>query len=131
MKRPQLYKQLIALLFLAAFFTKTMSKSFLIADYYTNTAKYAKNCVNKAKPKLQCKGKCQMMKKMKEEEKKDEQNPERKAENKNEVLLSSKSFFASVDPNILQLIRSKKIPVRSNNTSTDRSLDFFHPPQAC
>lgn len=34
-----------------------------------------------------------MMKKLKQEEKKDEQNPERKAENKNEILLSSKSFF--------------------------------------
>ena len=32
-------------------------------NYYTNTAAFAKNCVNKAKPKLHYNGKCQMMKK--------------------------------------------------------------------
>ena len=33
-----------------------------------------------------------MMKKLQQEEKKDQENPDRKAENKNEIVLSSKSF---------------------------------------
>ncbi len=45
---------------------------------------------------MHCNGKCQMMKKLKQEENKDEQNPERKSENKNECVLSSKSFFPVV-----------------------------------
>lgn len=132
MKAPGLlYKRLIAVLFLTAFFAQTMSRTFLWADYYTNTAKYAKNCENKARPKMHCNGKCQMMKKIQQEEKKDAENPERKSENKNEVLLSSKSFFATVTPEFEVAINSQKIPVHSNNGLVDRSLDFFHPPQAC
>lgn len=102
---------------------------FIIADYYTNTEKYAANCENKARPKMHCNGKCQMMKKLKQEEKKDQENPERKSENKNEVLLSSKSFFASLVLPVLQLNPEIKYPGQSNSISIDRSLDIFHPPQ--
>ena len=38
---------------------------------------YAKNCINKARPKLHCNGKCQMMKKMRKRKKK-KQNQDRK-----------------------------------------------------
>lgn len=46
---------------------------------------------------MHCNGKCQMMKKLKQEEKKDQQNPERKSENKNEIALSSRSFFPALE----------------------------------
>lgn len=125
-----IYRQLTAFFLLAAFLAQTFSRTFVIADYYTNTAKYAANCENKARPKMHCNGKCQMMKKLKQEEKKDQENPERKSENKNEVLLSSKSFFASLVIPALQLKPIKKYPGTFNAISTDRSLDIFHPPQA-
>jgi len=58
-----MFKQLTAILLLLAFSAQTFSSPFILLDYYVNTAAYARKCVNKAKPKLQCNGKCQVMKK--------------------------------------------------------------------
>lgn len=110
---------------LFAFVAQTFHKSFLVFDYYANTAAYAKSCVNKARPKLHCNGKCQMMKKLREEEKKEDKNPLRKAEFKDEVL-SSKSFYTTH----AYFNRSVEIaygqPVVSE--PVDRPQAFFHPP---
>ena len=100
-----------------------------MADYYTNTSKYAKNCVNKAKPKMNCNGKCQMMKKLEQEEKKDQENPERKAENKNETLLSSKSFYATVDKTHKIVIVKQRFPQIESSYSYNCTDSIFHPPQ--
>jgi hypothetical protein len=113
----------------AAILAQTFSKSFVMADYYTNTSKYAKNCVNKAKPKMNCNGKCQMMKKLEQEEKKDQENPERKAENKNEILLSSKSFYATVDNTYKIAIVKQRFPQIENIYSYNCTNSIFHPPQ--
>ena len=76
---------------------QTFYRAIIVFDYKTHTEFYAKKCENKAKPKLKCNGKCQMMKKLKQEDKKDRENPDRKAENKNEIsVLSSRSFIASI-----------------------------------
>ncbi|HTL10240.1 MAG TPA: hypothetical protein VL307_18325 [Chitinophagaceae bacterium] len=95
-------------------------------DYYTNTAAFAKNCENKARPMMHCNGKCQMMKKLKEEEKKEQQAPERKNSHKIEIV-SSKSFFTSfvfADFSTLQPIFSfYHFPF-----STGFYPDIFHPP---
>lgn len=49
---------------------QTFSKWAIVAEYKLNKNYIAKNlCINKAKPKLHCNGKCQMMKKLAEEEK--------------------------------------------------------------
>ena len=113
---------------LAAFFAQTFSKDFVIVDYYTNTARYAKNCENKAKPKMHCNGKCQMMKKLQQEEKKDQENQERKSENKNEITLYSDSNPSSILSEIFVVTKLNYLPF-STNKSVDRSFDFFHPPQ--
>lgn len=78
---------------------------------------------------MHCNGKCQMMKKLQQEEKKDQENPERKAENKNEITLSSRSFFADVPLSIAQLTSTEKISSHSNGEIIDRCFDIFHPPQ--
>lgn len=93
---PNLFRQTTALLLLLAFALQTFSKTVFALDYFVNTTAYAKNCENKAQPQMHCNGKCQMMKMIAQEEKKDQQNPERKAENKNELVLSSKSFYPSL-----------------------------------
>jgi hypothetical protein len=116
-----------AILLLFAFAIQTFKGGFVIFDYYSNTAAFAKNCINKAKPKLHCNGKCQMMKKMQEEEKKDQQLPERKVENKIEVL-SSKSFFYSA-ATAFSVIASKATTVEKDYPLTDISYSFFRPPQ--
>ncbi|MFM2327452.1 MAG: hypothetical protein RIR31_1654, partial [Bacteroidota bacterium] len=116
-----------AILLIFAFAIQTFKGGFVIFDYYSNTAAFAKNCINKAKPKLHCNGKCQMMKKMQEEEKKDQQVPERKFENKIEVL-SSKYFFYS-SATAFSVIASKAITVEKDYPLTDISYSFFRPPQ--
>ena len=95
-------------------------------DYLIDKAEYVKNCVNKARPKMHCKGKCQLMKKIQEQEKNQQKAPEMKLENKNEVI-SSKSYF------IFFQTESNK---HSNSFDSffitarliDRSFAIFHPP---
>jgi hypothetical protein len=123
------YRHVTAFIFLAAFLAQTFSKSFVMADYYANTSKYAKNCENRAKPKMQCNGKCQMMKKLQQEEKKDQENPERKAENKNEILLSSKSFFATVVRVYKIAVNKPLFPRFENDYAYSPSHSVFHPPK--
>ncbi|MFT3979304.1 MAG: hypothetical protein QM687_02465 [Ferruginibacter sp.] len=119
-------RQITALMLLLAFALQTFNKAFIMVDYYANTGAYAKNCENKAKPKLHCNGKCQMMKKLKEEEKKEQQNPERKAENKNEIVLSSRSFFPVLSPanNIVSPVFTGYTTARE----TKMPRNIFHPP---
>lgn len=108
-----------------AFIAQTFSKTFIIAEYYTNTAAYAKNCINKAKPKMACNGKCQVMKKIQQEENKDKQNPERKTNNKEEVL-SSKSFFTTLHYETPDLSNNYCIAGNIKVVKMPRSI--FHPP---
>ena len=112
---------------LIAFAAQSFSGAFIQLGYAINPAAFAKYCVNKAKPKLHCNGKCQMMKKMKEEEKKEQENTERKWENKITVL-SSKSFFCNIEFKLIPV--TKPIPVENTPLIKDISLSVFHPPQA-
>jgi hypothetical protein len=49
---------------------QAFSKWLVVAEYRMNRDFIAKNlCINKARPKLRCNGKCQMMKRLAEEEK--------------------------------------------------------------
>lgn len=123
-----MFKPVTASLLLLAFVAQTFASPFIMLDYFVNTAAYAKNCVNKAKPKMQCNGQCQAMKKIQEQEKKDQQNSERKGEAKVQVL-SSRSFYPKLPQEATCLLNTKKILSPSNGNITDRSLDIFHPPQ--
>lgn len=118
-------KQIATTLLLLCLITQTFSKAAIVGSYYVNTAEYAKNCVNKARPKLHCNGRCQMMKKMKQEEKKDSQNPERRGNSKNDVL-SSKSFFASVQS--LPVLSSIQNTILKSSAIQDMAAYIFHPP---
>jgi len=109
-----------------AFISQTFASPFIMLDYFVNTAAYAKKCINKTKPKLQCNGKCQVMKKMQEEEKKEQQNSERKADVKVQVL-SSKSFFCNIQPVGITAYQAESY--ERNYPLTDISYSFFHPPQ--
>lgn len=123
-----LFKIAATILLIFSFAVQTFRGGFVMINYYTNTAVFAKKCINKAKPKLHCNGKCQMMKQMQEEEENDRQAPERKLDYKIEVL-SSRSFFNSAATNFSVII-SHLFPVRKSCPSTDISYGFFHPPQA-
>jgi len=77
---------------------------------------------------MHCNGACQLQKKLNTEENKDKQTNERKNENLNEVL-SSKSFFASVDLPI-KIFIAKNYFITNTGFPVDKSFQFFHPPQA-
>jgi len=120
-------KQAAAILLIVAFIAQSFSKPFIMAGYYANTAAYAKNCENKAKPKLNCNGKCQMVKKLQQEEKKEKENTERKADGKQDVL-SSKSFYATLH---FKSVDIKTIyPSCIDGKAVGRPHTFFHPPGA-
>lgn len=97
-------RHLTAILFFLAFAAQTFNSAVVVLDYYGNTAAYAQNCENKAKPAMQCKGKCQMMKKLQQEEEKNRQMPERKSENKVEILFASS--FHSFEQVVIPASRS-------------------------
>lgn len=123
-----IYRQLAVVLMFTVFFVQLFNRVFLLADYYTNTAKYAEHCANKANPQMHCNGKCQMIKKVQQEDTKDQQNPERKGDNKSEILVYFKSSFASISAfNCIHNI--SPYAVASPDKTTDRSTGIFHPPQ--
>jgi hypothetical protein len=120
------FKQLLSAFVLLAFCCQLFNRAAIVTSYYTNTAAYAKNCENKAKPQMACHGKCQMIKKLRAEEKKDQQNPERRSGNNDEVVLSSKSFYPS-----LSNIAAMDVSSYANyHTGTELKMprSVFHPP---
>jgi hypothetical protein len=88
-----------------------------------------KLCENRDQPKLNCKGKCVMMKKMKQEEKKEQEGAGINKIEINSLTLSSKSFFAT---DVAPVYISNKPYFLPGNTGKpiDRSGDFFRPPTA-
>lgn len=120
-----MFKPVTASILLLAFVAQTFSGPFIRLDYFVNTAAYAKNCVNKEKPKMHCNGQCQMMKKLQEQEKKEQQNSQQKAENKASVLYSTSSF-ANLDFNFHEIaVFYGFIPVAA---VTGLPHSVFHPP---
>lgn len=114
------------ILLLTAFIAQVFTGQLIRLDYIVNTNSYAKNCENKARPKLHCNGKCQMMKKLKEAEKKEQETPERKYENKEQVL-SSRSFYATVTPRIA-IRPSHDYYIANEGEAIKMPRSFFHPP---
>jgi len=122
-----MYKRITAILLFLSFSAQTFSSPFVLLDYYLNTAAYAKNCINKAKLKLHCNGKCQMMKKMREEERKEQQSNERNTEYKVQQVLSSRSFYCLL---VIPARQSEKLfPHGNTMLPVNRALSVFHPPQ--
>lgn len=119
-------KQFTAFIFLIAFASLTFSKAFVVFDYFTNTKAFAVNCENKVRPQIHCNGKCQMMIKLQQEEKKDNQNPERKAENKNELVLSSKSFSPALYWHVS--LQKKTYPSIATGKATKMPRSILRPP---
>jgi len=120
-----MFKRIVAIILLLAFSVQSFSQAFIVLGYYSNAGAYARNCINKSRPKLHCNGKCQMMKKMQEEEKNDQQVPVQKTGYEVQVLYS-KSFFATLNIPVF----STRIYKRHNaGDAIHRTLSIFHPPQ--
>jgi hypothetical protein len=112
-----------------ALLAQSFNKALIVADYLANTARYAQNCVNKAKPQKRCHGKCQMIKRLAAEEKKEGQNPERKPGGRPEPVLFHKPFAdpADISNTLATLPGPNAKPV--NTTLRKQHRDIFHPPK--
>jgi len=120
-------KLLIVTLLAFAFTMQMFNRYFIFLGYQVNQEAYIKNCINKTRPALRCKGKCQMLSKLKQEEKKDQDNPDRKGEKKdvtpqyintatNEVVLFNPLSYSVYPPQINDL------------TIVHKSFSTFRPP---
>ncbi len=118
------------LLMLGALLVQVFSGYVLKADYTINRAIYLQNCVNKEKPALQCKGKCQLTQKMQEAEKEQQRAAEKAVYQLNlpgENICHQHGFLQIAFFDIHNtIVYSYEQPafVRPGCTS-----DIFHPPQ--
>ena len=100
-----------------------------MVDYVLRTEAYAKYCINKAKPTMQCKGKCQMMRKMAEQEKQSPMLPESPSASKLNIWcqamheLHAFSYPPTLDPS--------KIWTHQQQASLPHQCvsGVFHPPR--
>lgn len=120
-----LLRQIFTFLLMTAFALQTFSQYIIAAEYRINTAAFAKNCINKAKPILKCKGKCQMMKKMQEEQKEKETAQKKGVETNTSI--SSKSFFCNTVI-ILPSMLKNQFPQISYSATSAHLQEIFHPP---
>ena len=121
-------KYTFIILLLTALMAQTFSRSIAMADYMVNLDAYKKACINKAKPKLQCNGKCQMLKKVKKQEGDSEASAPVLKLNQLEVVLSSKSFFPILT--IIATNNASSYYTYTDDFSSNYLGAIFHPPGA-
>ena len=97
-----------------------------MADYMVNLEAYKKSCINKAKPKLNCNGKCQMLKKMKTQQGETETSAPAPKFNQLEVVLSSKSFFPYIQ--FVSATNKSTYFTYNDDFSSNYLGAIFHPP---
>jgi len=121
-------KYSVVILLFIALIAQTFSRSLVLADYMVNLDAYKKACVNKAKPKMHCNGKCQMLKKMNKNPDDNGSGTTAPKYNQPDFVLSSKSFF----PFILFPIASKinHFTCYISPVSSCQIGSIFHPPGA-
>ncbi len=121
-----IFKKSIAILILVSFVSQTFGSMLVLANYYTNKAAFIQKCINKAKPQLQCNGKCQMMKKMGEQEKKEKDQLEKKSALK-QLTLSTKSYYYTYTFTVFTL-PVIQIGAETNWLIANIGKSIFHPP---
>jgi hypothetical protein len=114
---------LLMLLMLA----QSFSKLFVVIEYNLNKDYIAKNlCINKAKLKLHCNGKCQMMKRLAEEEKQNSSN-----NNSSKIKIQELVFSNEMNEPILPVVTyitlsyNEEPPLLKHNAPVS---SIFHPP---
>ncbi len=105
----------------------TVSRSLLLATYYTNTAAYEKLCINKKLPILHCNGKCALAKKIKQEEsKKDKSNT--KTASDTEILLMNQKAFSPIHQVVQSYSLLQLLYPQSIGEPTAFNEIVYHPP---
>lgn len=109
--------------------TQTFNKWLVVFEYKLNKDYIAqKLCVNKAKPKLHCNGKCQMMKRLAEEEK---QNSTSNTNSTSKVKIPELIFSNEVKQFLLPSSDISVVPYNEEPSTFIRrapAFPIFHPP---
>lgn len=110
----------------AALMMQSFSRYFVMADYIVNQNVYQKACINKAKPKLHCNGKCQLVKQLAKTAAGETTSGKELKPIDLELVLSSKSFF----PKLNFLENRLKQPYFTFDDALKQSFpnSIFHPP---
>ncbi|MFC0771344.1 hypothetical protein [Terrimonas alba] len=109
---------------------QTFSTWFVVLAFNLNRDYIAKSlCENRYRPQLKCKGNCVLMKKMKEKEKQEQNTPESVKLEITSLVLSSRSFFATVETPVI-ISSTNYGNATDPGKPIDRSISFFHPPSA-
>src|SRR5436190_8180444 len=78
--------------------SQAFSHWFMVMSFKMNQDFITKNiCENRYRPKLKCNGNCVLMKKLKQQEKEEQNSPVPVKLELSTVIISSRSFFASID----------------------------------
>jgi len=108
--------------------TQAFSHWFVVMSFKLNQDYIAKNlCENRYRPGLNCKGNCVLMKKLKQQEKEQQNAPAALKTELPAILVSSKSFFFTIDNTASVVLRSY-LPLLNSGKPVDRAFCVFHPP---
>ncbi|MGB4769889.1 MAG: hypothetical protein WBP58_00420 [Chitinophagaceae bacterium] len=129
MQRWFSYHHLLGAFLLLAFLAQHFSANLIVIDYILRTDAYASQCLNKARPALKCKGKCQMMRKMAEQEKQSPVLPESPTSFKLNIWCQAlHEEVICIDPPILSA-EPAWAQHRQYLIPTQTCLGIFHPPR--
>ena len=110
--------------------TQMFSHWFVVMGFKLNQDYIAKNlCENRYRPRLNCNGNCVLMKKLKQQEKEQPNVPTVLKTELPAILVSSKSFFPTIDNTTSFVLRSY-LPLSNSGKPVDRTFAVFHPPSA-
>jgi hypothetical protein len=108
--------------------SQTFSNWFMIMSFKLNQEYIAKNlCENRYRPQLNCKGNCVLMKKLRQQEKEEQNSPAALKLDISTVVISSRSFFATIDKPAIVVSRAY-ILLYNIGRPVSRSSSVFHPP---
>lgn len=123
-------KRYIAILLTCIILLQSFSSMMVYVSFKLNQDFISKTlCINRAKPKLHCNGKCQLMKKLKQVEKEEQKQLPQGLKEKLEVIYIQEitNFKFSTDFDATE----KKLKYNHTNSQvySKYHLDIFHPPQ--
>lgn len=108
--------------------SQTFSNWFMIMSFKLNQEYIAKNlCENRYRPQLNCKGNCVLMKKLRQQEKEEQNSPAALKLDISTVVISSRSFFATIDKPAIVVSRAY-ILLYNIGKPVNRPSSVFHPP---
>lgn len=123
-------RRLISIFFLFTLLVNMNFRLLVITDYCINTQAYSINCINKAKPELNCNGKCQMNKKIADVEKSDMANQQNSHTNTKKINLYNNDNPLTLIPELELNIVSVKDSKFLTAISSQFLSDIFKPPCA-